>query len=58
MANMPAENTFSHLAVSQGGQGDVKDYIALLKPRVMSLVVFSAIVGVIVLRVRCILGWP
>jgi heme o synthase len=47
MANIPAENTFSHLAVSQGGQGDVKDYIALLKPRVMSLVVFSAIVGVI-----------
>ena len=28
-----------------GGQGDVADYWALLKPRVMSLVVFTAIVG-------------
>jgi heme o synthase len=28
-----------------GGQGHVGDYLALLKPRVMSLVVFTAIVG-------------
>jgi heme o synthase len=32
---------------SLGGQGDVKDFVALLKPRVMSLVVFSAIVGLV-----------
>lgn len=31
----------------QGGQGDVGDYWALLKPRVMSLVVFTAIVGLL-----------
>ncbi len=30
-----------------GGQGSVADYVALLKPRVMSLVVFTAIVGLI-----------
>jgi heme o synthase len=30
-----------------GGQGDVRDYVELLKPRVMSLVVFSGIVGLI-----------
>ncbi len=30
-----------------GGQGTVGDYFALLKPRVMSLVVFTAIVGLV-----------
>jgi heme o synthase len=30
-----------------GGQGDVRDYLALLKPRVMSLVVFSGLIGLI-----------
>jgi protoheme IX farnesyltransferase len=30
-----------------GGQGDVADYVLLLKPRVMSLVVFSAVVGLV-----------
>ena len=29
----------------QGGQGTVEDYVALLKPRVMSLVVFTAFAG-------------
>src|SRR3954464_1948283 len=29
-------------------QGDVKDYVALLKPRVMFLVVFTALVGMVV----------
>jgi heme o synthase len=33
--------------VSTGGQGDVADYWALMKPRVMTLVVFSAVVGVV-----------
>jgi protoheme IX farnesyltransferase len=30
------------------GGGDVSDYVALLKPRVMSLVVFTALVGMVV----------
>ena len=32
---------------SLGGMGSVEDYVALLKPRVMSLVVFSGIVGLV-----------
>jgi heme o synthase len=40
-------DTTHTLAVPAGGQGDVRDYVALLKPRVMSLVVFSGIVGLI-----------
>jgi heme o synthase len=36
-----------HPVASIGGQGEVKDFVALLKPRVMSLVVFSAIVGLV-----------
>lgn len=32
---------------AQGGQGSVGDYVALLKPRVMSLVVFTALAGII-----------
>ena len=36
-------------AASSGlSQGDVSDYIALLKPRVMFLVVFTALVGMVV----------
>ena len=34
-------------AASEGGQGSVGDYFALLKPRVMSLVIFTAFVGLI-----------
>ena len=34
-------------AAQQGGQGTVRDYFALLKPRVMSLVIFTAFVGLI-----------
>lgn len=34
-------------AASLGGQGSVADYFALLKPRVMSLVIFTAFVGII-----------
>jgi len=34
-------------AAITGGQGTVKDYFALLKPRVMSLVIFTAFVGII-----------
>src|SRR5690606_1552701 len=35
-------------AVPQGGLGTVGDFFALLKPRVMSLVVFTALVGMVV----------
>ena len=35
-------------AVAGLSNGDVSDYIALLKPRVMSLVVFTALVGMVV----------
>ena len=34
-------------AAQYGGQGSVGDYFALLKPRVMSLVIFTAFVGII-----------
>jgi len=37
----------SALTVPLGGQGSARDYFDLLKPRVMSLVVFTAIVGLI-----------
>jgi heme o synthase len=37
----------SSLSAPLGGQGDVADYWALMKPKVMSLVVFSGIVGAI-----------
>ena len=30
-----------------GGQGTAGDYFALLKPRVMSLVIFTAFVGIV-----------
>jgi heme o synthase len=35
----------SELNLVSGGQGTVGDYFALLKPRVMSLVIFTAVVG-------------
>jgi len=38
----------SSLAVAgEGGQGTAGDYFALLKPRVMSLVIFTALVGIV-----------
>ncbi len=36
-----------NLTTQLGGQGSLEDYLALLKPRVMSLVVFSGIVGLV-----------
>ncbi len=39
---------------SPAAGGDVADYIALLKPRVMSLVIFTALVGIVVAPARCI----
>jgi heme o synthase len=47
MNHRPAELATEALPISFGGQGDVGDFVALLKPRVMSLVVFSAVVGLI-----------
>jgi heme o synthase len=45
---MTIENAeFSGPTLSQGGQGTASDYFALLKPRVMSLVIFTAIVGLV-----------
>ncbi|MCA0433365.1 MAG: heme o synthase [Proteobacteria bacterium] len=35
------------LATPAGGQGSVGDYLALLKPKVMSLVIFTAVVGLL-----------
>jgi heme o synthase len=37
----------SELSLVPGGQGTASDYFALLKPRVMSLVVFTAVVGLV-----------
>ena len=39
------DGTYADL--SQGGQGSVGDFFALLKPRVMSLVIFTAVVGMV-----------
>jgi heme o synthase len=47
MAHRPAEIATETLSATLGGQGDVADFVALLKPRVMSLVVFSAVVGLV-----------
>jgi protoheme IX farnesyltransferase len=47
MAQRPAELATETLSITLGGQGDVADFVALLKPRVMSLVVFSAVVGLV-----------
>ncbi|WP_290690715.1 MULTISPECIES: heme o synthase [unclassified Haematobacter] len=41
-------DTFHQHADTQGGEGSFGDYLALLKPRVMSLVVFTALVGLLV----------
>ena len=39
--------TPADIAIASGGQGTVADYFALLKPRVMSLVIFTALVGIV-----------
>ncbi len=45
---MSLNNTYDPaLSAEASGQGSVRDYFALLKPRVMSLVVFTAIVGLV-----------
>ena len=45
---MTIEQTdFTTVTLATGGQGTAGDYFALLKPRVMSLVIFTAIVGLV-----------
>ena len=41
------QTSFTEVTLAEGGQGTAGDYFALLKPRVMSLVIFTAIVGLI-----------
>ena len=41
-------DTFHQDTQATGGEGSFGDYLALLKPRVMSLVVFTALVGLLV----------
>jgi protoheme IX farnesyltransferase len=48
MSNSLADTSTDALAASRLPQGEVSDYIALLKPRVMFLVVFTALVGMVV----------
>jgi len=45
MPGIPAH--IAGTAAAEGGQGTVGDYFALLKPRVMSLVIFTALVGMV-----------
>ncbi|MBG1233422.1 heme o synthase [Aestuariivirga litoralis] len=42
---MSLNQTYHALNEAEGGQGSARDYFELLKPRVMSLVIFTAIVG-------------
>jgi len=50
LTNSLRETARSDVQMAQAGvsDGDVSDYLALLKPRVMSLVVFTALVGMVV----------
>ncbi len=42
------EHNAIDLAPPRISEADVADYIALLKPRVMSLVIFTALVGLVI----------
>jgi protoheme IX farnesyltransferase len=48
MSNSLAETQVESFATAGLSQGDVSDFFALLKPRVMFLVVFTALVGMVV----------
>ena len=48
MSNSLTETRAESLATAGLSQGDVSDFFALLKPRVMFLVVFTALVGMVV----------
>ncbi len=49
---MTNAEAFDHSATSGTGEAGFGDYVALLKPRVMSLVVFTALVGLLVAPVH------
>lgn len=42
-----ASDHVSHPPIAQPSAGEVRDFVALLKPRVMSLVIFTALVGLV-----------
>src|SRR3712207_3508870 len=48
MSNSLADTHTESFATAGLSQGDVSDFVALLKPRVMFLVVFTALVGMVV----------
>ena len=43
-----ASKEFGATALPEGGMGSARDFFELLKPRVMSLVIFTALVGLAV----------
>ncbi len=49
---MPKILIHTPILAPQALHGDVRDYFALLKPRVMSLVIFTALVGMVVTPMR------
>ncbi len=52
MSNSLAEPRSKPAPTAGLSHGDVRDFFALLKPRVMSLVVFTALVGMVAAPVR------
>jgi protoheme IX farnesyltransferase len=42
-----ASDHVTHAPIAQPSAGEVRDFVALLKPRVMSLVIFTALVGIV-----------
>ena len=46
--SLASESAPVHRAAAEPSMAGVGDYVALLKPRVMSLVVFTALVGIVV----------
>jgi protoheme IX farnesyltransferase len=46
--SISAENTINSESLSTPAEAEIKDYIALLKPRVMSLVIFTGICGALI----------
>ena len=47
MTTVDYQETREQIEIWEGGNGSVRDFIELLKPRVMSLVIFTAFVGMV-----------
>ena len=47
MATIETQNSYDQYRIWEGGNGSVRDFVELLKPRVMSLVIFTALVGLL-----------